>query len=276
MSFSRLEHVCHLLRSPLRQERRLRIAMSFMHSHCEAPDVCDWMHFLLSSRAVTAKNGIDILVRPVFISLDKSLRIALISLFSRFLGGVPPAKRQEWTTLTQSHLRWNTKTDPKARPKDTVVTNAQTDDSAVHCKERAQLQNDIASLIDAWISMLQRIADANISDETAFAEIWSSFEGQLPSDADIDASQIAQRMQRHSSEVLSVDAMHSFELVRRIIASHASASRVCLWLIVPQILARPKCRRIRQTVCDCDATVLSALLRLLLALYADHAQIAVF
>ena len=45
-------------------------------------------------------------------------------------------------------------------------------------------------------------------------------------------------------------------------------------------MARPKCRRLRQLVCavarDCDARVLRQLLRLLLALHAEHAQVAVF
>ena len=149
-STKRFEHVCDVLQSPFPKQTRMRIAASFVKNHCEATDIINWIMFLLSYQTMMDPNDHnEMLMIPLFLTLDINLRVAIIEMYQQFTNKIPNDILEQWTNLTQNHLLstdiykhniWDKQNDSNDVEQDIVMlTN---DNDAMAEQKEEEPQND--------------------------------------------------------------------------------------------------------------------------------------
>eukprot|EP01084_Bolivina_argentea_P280332 479404_1 len=105
MSLEKLNHVCDVLRGPFPKEAKIRLTKSYINNYCNIIDIINWLTFLLSKKPITDPNdNNNLIIIPVFLTFDISLRILIIDLFAEYKHKISNDIWNKWYKMIQNHL----------------------------------------------------------------------------------------------------------------------------------------------------------------------------
>eukprot|EP01083_Nonionella_stella_P304306 1056815_1 len=279
MSLQRFEHVCSVLRSPFAtKEHRLRMTRSYINNYCNCVDLTDWIVFLLSPQAIMDPNDDhNMLIVPVFVTLNVTTRISIIDLYKEFVHKIPTDIRTKWNKITQNHLLpqhiyRNNKLQTEHRHKD--VEMKQSIANVENAKEEAEDESlNHEEVFDTFVHeciafTMKQLNDIETENDTDhYNRIWTVLKPKM------DAFSVESGFAMNSADIMKKDSLfYKFYIVKfltqmisengsnaalksfllwLLFASDVSCNdtlHVYLWLFIPKIISDPKSRVLRDIV----------------------------